>query len=64
MLSVIMVPYKTHLMVWLTDAEDTEMQVKIHLLMNTAVNNQLHLDLDDIYLGRTLQISCESLNTL
>ena len=39
------------------------MQLNNHFLMNIVVNSQLDLDLVDICLGNTIQISCELLST-
>ena len=54
---------KTHFLASLIDAEDAKMQVNIHFPINFAVNNELGINLVDICLGDTLQISCKSLDT-
>ena len=51
-------------MAWLTDAEDSKMQMNVHFLMNIVVNNLLDLNLVDVCLDSTLQVSYKSLNTL
>ena len=48
--------YKTHLMVWPTDADDAKMLLEVPFPMNYVTLNQLALHLTDICLDNTLQI--------
>ena len=48
---------KTRLIAWSTDAVDVKMLLDIHSLMN-VMNDDLALNLADIYLDNTIQIVC------